>query len=269
MIIRSRNFTVRAIASTILGLAALTFSPVSFSQGGLFSDWAGSVSLGANRSTGNSESTNVNGSIRLAKTAGRWEHQLFGAVFKGESTVVVMEEGPGGEPISSIVRGDNSDRLSLGYQPKFLFSDSTYVFGILDYEEDEPANIENSTRQVVGIGHKFFSTERNSLSAEFGIGNRILNVVTGDDIDGGIGYLGVNYLARFTETTLFNADFRSDFGSDNTFTELSLGLAFKISTRFSFKISHFIRSNSDLLSTENPLATSTDAVSTFSLEFAI
>lgn len=269
MTIRLRNFAVRAIVGTTLGVAALTFSPVTLAQDGLFSNWAGQVSLGANRSTGNSEASNVNGSIRLAKTVGRWEHLLFGSIFKGRSTLVVMEEGPGGEPISSIVRGDNSDRISLGYQPKFFFSDATYIFGILDYEEDEPANIDNATRQVIGVGHQFFSTERNSFSGEIGIGNRVLNVVTGDDIDGAIGYLGLNYLAKFTETTLFNADFRSDFGSDNTFTELSLGLAFKVSTRFSVKLSHFIRNNSDLLSTTNPLAASTDAVSTVSIEFAI
>ena len=269
MFIRSKKLVLRATACTTLGLTSLFFSPVSMAEGGLFSDWAGSVSLGANRSSGNSESSNVNGSIRLAKTAGRWEHLLFGSIFKGRSTIVVTEEGPGGEPVSSIVRGDNSDRLALGYQPKWLFTDSTYVFGILDYEEDEPANIQDSTRQVIGVGHKFFSNENGFLTGEIGLGNRVLNVVTGDDITGGIGYLGVNYLRRFGDVTAFNADFRSDFGSDNNYIELALGLAFKVSNRFSFKISHFIRNNSDLLSTENPLATSTDSVSTISIEFDI
>lgn len=268
MIISSSNVAARTLAIAALGLATLTFSPVSSAQG-VFSNWSGAVSLGANRSSGNSESSNVNGSVRIAKTAGRWEHLLFGSIFKGNSTVVTVTEGPGGVPVSSIVRGDTSDRLSLGYQPKFLISDATYAFGILDYEEDEPANIESSLRQVIGIGHKFFSTESTSLSGEIGIGNRSLSAVTGDDLNGAIGYLGVNYLNKFTDTTLFNADFRSDFGSDNTFTELSLGLAFKLSSRFSFKVSHFIRNNSDLLSTENPLAASTDSVSTISLEFAI
>jgi len=268
MINRISNIAARTTAIAILGLATLTFSPSSFAQG-LFSNWDGVVALGANRSSGNSETSNVNGSIRLAKTAGRWEHLIFGAIFKGNSTIIDTTEGPDGTPINSIIRGDTSDRLSIGYQPKYSFTDSFYVFGILDYEEDEPANIETSLRQIVGVGYRFFSTASTSFSGELGVGNRSLSAVSGDDLDGAIGYLGLNYLAKFTDTTIFNADFRSDFGSDNTFTELSLGLAFKITTRFSFKLSHFIRNNSDLLSTENPLATSTDQVSTFALEFAI
>lgn len=241
--------------------------------GSTFQGWRGTASLGATSSSGNSEASNINGSIRLSKTVNRWEHLVFGSVFKGTSSIVVTETDPNGDPIlgddgrpqRTIIKGDNSDRLAVGYQPKFYYSPKTYFFGILDWEQDEPANIDSATRQIVGVGHRFFSDASGFLTAEVGFGNKNTEVVVGDDIDGGIGYLGLNYLNHITDTVTFNADLRSDFGSDNTFVELGLGIAFKVSEKLAFKVAHFSRSNSDLDSGDNPLDSSSDSVTTLNL----
>ncbi len=272
MTTRTSNIAVRAIAATTLGLAALSFSSVSLADGhasAVLEGWRGTATLGANTSTGNSEASNINGAIRLGKTVGRWEHLVFGSVFKGKSTIVVTEEDANGNPVRRIVRGDNSNRIALGYQPKYYYTDRTYFFGILDWEQDKPANIDQATRQVIGVGHRFFSDSTGYLSAEIGVGNKNTTVVNGDDIAGGIGYLGVNYLNRFNENTTFTADLRSDFGSDNTFVEFGLGLGFRVSDNLSFKISHFSRNNSDLSSGDNPLSSSSDSVTSFALVFDI
>lgn len=270
MMTPSKNLAARAVATTALGVASLSFSPASMAQGaGLLTGWAGTATVGASRTSGNSESENITASIRLGKTVGRWEHLVFGSVFQGSATLVVPTEAADGTVTNEIVSGDNSDRIAVGYQPKFYFSEKTYVFGILDYETDEPSNIDRASRQVIGVGHRFFSTDKTSLSAEVGVGNRSTTVVSGDDVDGGIGYLGVNYLNQLTETILFNADLRSDFGSDNTYTELGLGLGVRVSDRITAKVSYFARSNSDLEDTTNPLSTSTDSVTTFQLAFDI
>lgn len=265
-----RKIAMRTIAATTLGMAALSFSSVSLADGhasSMLDGWRGTATLGANTSTGNSETSNINGSIRLGKTVNRWEHLVFGSVFKGKSAIIVTEDDANGQPVSRIVRGDNSNRIALGYQPKYYYNDRTYFFGILDWEQDKPANIDQGTRQIIGVGHRFFSDATGYLSAEVGIGNKNTTVVTGDDIAGGIGYLGVNYLNRFNENTTFTADLRSDFGSDNTFVEFGLGLGFRVSDNMSFKISHFSRNNSDLSSggLTNPLASSSDSVTNFAL----
>lgn len=261
---------MRALAVTLVGIAALSFSSASVAQGsGILQGWSGTATLGANRSTGNSETTNVNGGFRLGKSIGRWEHVVFGSVFKGEATLVVQSEDDTGVVSRRIERGDTSDRIALGYQPKFYYSEKTYFFGYLDWEQDEPANVDQATRQIIGIGHRFFSNAKGFLSAEAGIGNKNTTVFTGEDFDGGIGYVAANYLNRISDNTTFTADLRSDFGSDNTFVEIGLGLGFRISTNISFKVSYFARNNSDLISAENPLATSTDSVTTFQLVFDI
>lgn len=246
--------------------------------GSALDGWSGTATLGATSSSGNSQSSNINGSIRLGKTVNRWEHLVFGSVFKGTSSIVIERQNAQGEPIDSdgvviadgpperiIVKGDNSDRLAVGYQPKFYYTPKTYFFGILDWEQDKPANITSATRQVIGIGHRFYANQSGFLTLEAGVGNKNTDLVTGDDVDGGIGYLGLNFLARVNENVSFNADLRSDFGSDNTFTELGLGVAFKLSEKLALKVAHFSRSNSDLAAGDNPLDSSSDSVTTLNL----
>ncbi|ASJ74898.1 hypothetical protein IMCC3135_24145 [Granulosicoccus antarcticus IMCC3135] len=241
--------------------------------GSTFQGWRGTASLGATSSTGNAEASNINGSIRLSKTVNRWEHLVFGSVFKGTSSIVIVERDQEGNPITgddgrpqrTIVKGDNSDRLALGYQPKFYYTPKTYFFGILDWEQDEPGNIDSATRQILGVGHRFFSDATGFLTAEVGLGNKNTDLVLGDDVNGGIGYIGLNYLNHITEEVTFNADLRSDFGSDNTFVEVGLGIAFKVSEKLAFKIAHFSRSNSDLSSGDSPLDSNSDSVTSLNL----
>lgn len=276
----TKQISIQKITAAIVVTSALFCCSVAVAQddakalvGSAFDGWSGTASLGATSSTGNAESSNVNGSIRLGKTVNRWEHLVFGSVFKGTSSIVVVERdqegnpilGDDGRPQRTIVKGDNSDRLALGYQPKFYYTPKTYFFGILDWEQDEPANIDTATRQIVGVGHRFYSNETGFLTAEIGIGNKTTDLVFGDDVNGGIGYLGLNFLSRINDNVTFNADMRSDFGSDNTFVEIGLGVAFKISEKLAFKIAHFSRSNSDLSSGDSPLSSNSDSVTSMNL----
>jgi putative salt-induced outer membrane protein len=270
------NYSIAALVVT----GTLIFSSVANAQGdekslvsSAFDGWSGTASLGATSSTGNSESSNINGAIRLGKTVERWEHLVFGSIFKGTSSIVIVERDDNGDPVigddgrpqRTIVKGDNSDRIALGYQPKFYYRPKTYFFGILDWEQDKPGNIDTATRQIVGVGHRFYANESGFLTAEIGFGNKTTDLVVGDNVDGGIGYLGLNFLSRINENVTFNADMRSDFGSDNTFVEIGLGVAFKISEKLAFKIAHFSRSNSDLSSGDNPLESNSDSVTSLNL----
>lgn len=238
----------------------------------LFGGWSGKASLGATTSSGNAETSNINGSIRLGKTVNKWEHIVFGTLFKGESAIIVDQTVDGvvqtdadGKPIREIIRGDNSDRLALGYTPRYYWKTNTYLFGVLDWERDKPAGIKTATRQIIGVGHRFFADESGFLSAELGFGNKTTDLVDGDDINGGIGYVGLNYLNRVTENVTFNADLRADFGSDNTFTEIGLGVAFKVSEKLALGISHFTRGNSDITDANNPFNSNNDSVTTMNL----
>lgn len=286
---RISNFAAVLLAGTLLAASATTVAQDTSTTDAsaadnanalvksAFDGWSGTASLGATSSSGNAESSNVNGALRISKTVNRWEHLVFGSIFQGTSSIVVEERNADGTPVlgddnrpqRTIIRGDNSDRLALGYQPKFYYTPKTYFFGILDWEQDEPANLDSASRQIVGVGHRFYSNDSGFLTLEAGFGNKFTDLVVGDDIDGGIGYLGLYFLSKVSETVTFNADFRSDFGSDNTFVELGLGVAFKLSEKLALKVAHFSRSNSDLSSdlssANNPLDSNSDSVTTLNL----
>lgn len=270
----SKNSLAACVVAGALSLSSNTFAQdTETGLGSTFEGWRGTASLGATSSTGNAEASNINGSIRLSKSVNRWEHLVFGTVFKGTSSIVIQERdengdvilGDDGRPQRTIVKGDNSDRLALGYQPKFYYTPKTYFFGILDWEQDEPANIDSATRQIVGVGHRFYSNASGFLTVEAGLGNKTTDLVLGEDVNGGVGYLGLNFLNRVTENVTFNFDLRSDFGSDNTFVEIGAGVAFKLSEKLALKLSHFSRSNSDLDSGDNPLSSNSDSVTTMNL----
>lgn len=63
----------------------------------------------------------------------------------------------------------------------------------------------------------------------------------------------------------FDADLRSDFGSDNTYLEIGLGVAFKVSDKLSLGIAHFSRGNSDITNADNPFGSKNDTVTTLNL----
>lgn len=261
-----------------LSLSTLTTPVLSQDLDDLTSGWNGSANLGITNAGGNSQARSISGGIRLGKAVNQWRHIVFGSVLAGESTILVERRDEFGEveidpttnaPVRDIVKGDNSERYALGYQPRYQWKENTYLFGILDWEQDKPANIRAATRQIAGIGHTFWRDTRGFFNGEAGIGNKNLTPEFGEDLDGGIGYVGFNFSNRLNEVAVFNADFRSDFGSDNTFTEIGLGLTFKVSDKISVKVSHFLRNNTGLSNPTNPLSSDTDTVTTFNLLFDI
>lgn len=264
-------FAVQANAQTVS-------DSVSDAASAITQGWSGSATLGASTASGNTEASSISGDIRLGKAVGRWEHLVFGTVFKGSSSIIVEVEdntenenevNPDQPTERRVIKGDNSDRLAFGYQPRYYWRPRTYLFGFLDWETDDPANIDSATRQIVGVGHKFWANETGFFSGELGIGNKLLDPVVGDDIDGAIGYAGLNLVRRFTDTATFSADLRTDFGDENTFVELGLGLAFKLAEGMALKISHFTRNNSDLKDGNNPLASNGDSVTSLNIVFDI
>lgn len=234
--------------------------------------------LGMTNAGGNSQARSISGGIRLGKAVGQWRHIVFGSILSGESTILVERRNELGEveidpttnaPVRDITKGDNAERYALGYQPRYQWKENTYFFGILDWERDKPANIKTATRQIVGVGHTFWRSTQGFFNGEVGIGNKNLTPEFGTDLDGGIGYVGFNFSNRLNDVTVFTSDFKSDFGSDNTFTEIGLGLTFRVSDKISVKLSHFLRNNTGLSNPTNPLSSDTDTVTTFNLLFDI
>lgn len=222
-------------------------------------EWSGSASLGASIASGNSEAESISGALRLSSRQDKWEHTIFGDILKGEATTVTNNA----DGTRTFNTQDTSNRLALGYQPKYFWRESTYLFGVLDWTQDKPGDIDSRTTQVVGVGHQFWATDTGSFAAELGVGGKQTEFVSATPkTDEAITYVAANYLNSISEQTTINADLRADIGSDNTATDIGVGVAYKMSDNMALKFSYLVRRNSDIV---GALGDKTDTVAGFSL----
>jgi len=261
------------LLSLLLALPVMAYTPPKSLPEG----WDGVVTLGAQATMGDTRTSTLSGSAVFTYRSERWENQFSSKLRRSFSTIVVEREddegnpvlGADGEPLRQAVKGRTTDRRFVGVQPRWYWSGKSYLFSILDYETNKPADIDRSSRQIVGIGHKFWKSKDDFLAGEIGIGNKRLKQVSGPESSGGIGYVGMKFVRKYTDRTRVSAELDSDFGGENRFTEVGLGFAYKVSAHLALKFTYSSRMNTDIINPGNPLDSDVDSEATVSLEIDI
>lgn len=217
----------KVIASATVSAAILA----TMSTSALADGWSGTAEAGAISTSGNSDNTSVTSKVDVSRSAGGWIHNILADAYNAET------DG-----------NKSADRFSLGYKPKRLLNESTYLFGLGNYDTDEFANIDDRKKLVAGVGHWFINSERTELLGEAGIGARSTDFITGaDSSDDGILYLYGKYRQRVLENADLIATVAIDGGGDNTFTDASVGLQVGLGGALALKVSHSLRRNSDIV----------------------
>jgi len=137
----------------ILLSTALSFSMVSVAaaQDG----WSGEASLSGSNTTGNTETTDVGGAIKLKKETDLWRHKFKGYVDYGK--------------VSGL---KNKQAWGLGYQIDRDLNDRTYVYGNADYYDDDFGAYQNGYFLGGGIGYKVILPDPIGWNVEVGPGYR-------------------------------------------------------------------------------------------------
>jgi len=243
--------------------------PKSIPQG-----WQGVLQFGGQATMGVSRTTSLSAATKLSYASGRWENLLTAAMLRSDTRIPVDRRDAEGEPVvgingvavTDLVNNRTSDRRFIGVEPKWYMSPRYYLFSVLDYETNEPGNIENASRQIVGVGYKLWSSKADYFSAGIGIGNKRLKPSDGVVSEGGIGYVGMRFVRQLNEKMKFDAELDSDFGSDNRSTALELGLSWLLRDPVSLKLKYEARTYKVLTNPLNPLDDEVDAVMTFNVE---
>ena len=240
--------------------------------------WNATLELGAYATSGASRTNSFSGGADTTYRGGRWENHLVARALQSSSTVVVTRRDEAGdavldasgEPVSDVVRNRTNDRRFLGLEPRWFFrQEKNYVFAIVDLETNEPADVDLATRQIAGIGYRLFTDKSNWFTAGIGIGRKSLSQVSGERDQGGIGYVGLAFTRLIGERAKFETALDSDFGGENRFTELTLGLTWKLGAPVSLKLGYEARMNSDIGDPQNPFDESVDARASISLEIDV
>ena len=209
--------------------------------------WSGKVSLGYLATTGNTDTTSINSAFEVAYETGKWVHGLTGRGINASQSDETTAEA-----------------YELGWSSKYNLSETSYVFGRLDWRKDRFSGFEKQFSQTVGYGRRLIDTEAHTLNVELGVGAKQLDAADGASDDDFIVRGGLDYTWAFSETAEFTQDLVVESGSTNTFTESISAVRARLIGELALVASYTIRNNSDV-----PVGTDkTDTFSALSLEYA-
>ena len=202
--------------------------------------WSGSAELGLITTRGNTETTSSNARFTVNYRAAPWEHQLDLQSLRTEESGAIT-----------------ADRSEAKYHGKYNFTDKSYYFGILRYEDDPFAGYDQRTTEVVGLGHTFYDTDTITFDVELGAGGRQTEFVDTTDLDETIYHLGADFGWAISKTSSFRQALTIEGGDENTVTESTTELKVKINSALAMKATINVIDNSDVpVGTKNTDTTS-------------
>ena len=142
----------------------------------------------------------------------------------------------------------SADRLMLGYKGDRDFTERLYGWGSLRMETDEFSDIDRRLVTMVGIGHHTLLGPVHTLDLEAGVGYSSTAFVsaTADNNEAVMG-LSAAYIGKLTDTVTLSERLSFEIGGDNTLTQSTTGLSYKLSDTMSLTASYLYRQNSDIL----------------------
>lgn len=236
--------------------------------------WDGNIELGALATFGATDSSAI--SVRTGFTY-RGEHaelELNTRLYRSASESLVTRRNADGDevkdadgiPVKDLVRNTTNDRRFIGIQPRWFFTRRHYLFALADFEVNEPADIELSTRQVSGVGYKLWKSRSDYASAAIGIGRKKLVQVSGASDEGAIGYVGLRFKRGLSETVSVNLELDTDFGGENRLSEAAVSLAWQLRGPVAVKFKYEARDNSNIINPLNTFDEGVEAALSVSLE---
>lgn len=113
--------------------------------------WKGQVELGASRSTGNTDSLGLYGSLSAEREGLKWRHRFTARADIQESNNITTTE-----------------RVLVAWQPNYKFDDRAYAFGLGQYEYDPVLGYDSRLTLGGGIGYGVIRTPAMKLDFEGG-----------------------------------------------------------------------------------------------------
>lgn len=202
--------------------------PAPAPSGGLLAvkPWDGKISASAVMSSGNSENAAVGIAVDAARTSGAFKHNIKAFFDYGESNDITSQK-----------------RWGAAYKLDYNFTDHTYAYGRISFEEDEFSGFDYRLFSGAGLGHYFAKSEAFSWKIEGGPGYRYSPIDDTREIEkefAAYAATEIDWLIR--EGIKFEQDFSTTWTSPTTtfqsVTALTTQLWGDISTGLSFEYRH-------------------------------
>lgn len=208
--------------------------------------WQGSVAFGYLHTTGNSNTTSLNGKALAGYKRGNWLDSLsFAALNASQDNVRTAES------------------YEANGQSDYSLSDNDYLFGMADYLSDRFSGYDRQTTEAAGYGRRLVNTDTQQLGVELGVGARQSRFTDDTSDSGVIERLALNYLWKFSENSNFSENLSVEHGSENTVTQSVTALTANLAGNFALSVSYTVKHNSTVL----PGFKNTDTITAVSLVY--
>lgn len=206
-------------------LLALALSPLAAQA----DPWSGEVGVGYLATSGNSDTTSLNGKLALDYVSGPWKNAFAGSAIN-----------------SSDDEGSTAERYLVTDKLDWNFSERDYVFGSVEWEKDLFGGVRERTSETAGYGRHILTGPVHLLDAEIGAGARQLENADGMNEDDAIGRAFGKYQWKLSETSSFLQTLKLESGGDNTFTESVSELKMAVVGNLFAALSYTVKHNSDV-----------------------
>jgi len=190
---------------------------------------SGEVALGGSRSTGNTETEQVNADIKLAYERGRW------------TTEVELDYD-----FASDADGISAQRLAAEAGTEYGLTERTFAFGVVDYVDDRFSGFEYEATIAGGLGYQVINSPDLGLKVSAGPAVRLSkNKVSGEKKSEPGARTEAKFRWRISDAAKFTNATVVTFGTERTISENSSALTMKIMGSLSGRLAYTYRHNSD------------------------
>ena len=223
---KTRNLLV---ASPLL-LTPIFASPVlAESESENDGKWNGSAELGASITTGNTDSSTINGKLKIGYESDPWKH-----LFRLEA----LQASEDGE--------DTANRVLAEFESNYSLTERDYVFGALRGSHDEFSGYDYQASAAAGYGRKLWVSDKGYWDAEIGPGVRVSETDDGERNTNLIARLASGFEYKFSDFAKFSQDVTVLAGEDNTEIESVTGLTSSLTDTLAMKLSYTVQHNTDV-----------------------
>ena len=227
----------RSLAVWLSGISVVAASGAAPADTG----WATRSELGYVLARGNTDTENGNLKFDIARLQGRWQYSLGVDALYGSSNGI-----------------GTAQRWDGHFQTDFKYSERSFWFSALRYENDLYSGIQYQSSFSTGAGHVFMQSITNKLSAQIGAGVRVLRPeelvrddagaviqrIPGERTTDAVANGALSYEHAFNSSTKLIEAFLVESGESNTLLKDSISLQVKMSSSLAVALGWQINRNS-------------------------
>ena len=192
-------------------------------------NWEAAAELGYVKTSGNSETKNLNAKFDASTGYNAWKHALHLETLNSSSNDV-----------------RSAEKYLASAQSDYFISERAYALGVLTWEKDKFDGFDYQTSIALGMGYKVIQDDDMKLSVELAPGYRVSEFEDGNNEEDAIVRFAEKFSWKLSENATLDQSFSTEAGDSNTVTRFGAAITSQVAGDLSMKVGYYIKHNSDV-----------------------